>query len=309
MAALLCLLSVLAGDVEATSLLGAPLSRPTIPAERQAKLEADLHRAKTEYDAKPDSEDAAIWYGRRLAYLGRYRDAIDVFTKAIDRHPQSYRLRRHRGHRYITVRELDRAIADLTRASELSKDVTDELEPDGAPNARNIPRSTNLSNIWYHRALAHYLRGEFDEAARCWRRCMDFARVNDDMRVATGYWLYLSLRRAGADDEAKLVLDQIGTDMDVIENDAYHRLLRHFKGELTEPQASARASPHDPIADATVGYGLGAWKLINGDAHGARQHFDDVLRSGNWAAFGCIAAEAEVARAKTRRGDRRAPDG
>ena len=287
-----------AGDVEATSLRGAELSRPQIPADRRAKLEDDLARAKADHDAHPDSEDAAIWFGRRLAYLGRYRDAIDVFSKAIAQHPQSYKLLRHRGHRYITVREFDRAIADLNRATELSKEAKDELEPDGAPNARNVPRSTNLSNIWYHLALAHYLKGDFQRAAQCWRRCMDFARVNDDMRVATSYWLYLSLRRTGASDEAKLVLDEIKPDMDVIENGAYHRLLRMFKGELAEAQLREGGAPADAIADATIGYGLGVWKLINSDGVGARRQFDEVLRSPNWAPFGYIAAEAEMARIK-----------
>src|SRR5262245_30779189 len=79
---------------EARSLTGIPLRRPDIPAERRAKLEADLAKARDDYDANPGSEDAAIWYGRRLAYLGRYRDAIDVFSRAIERHPQSYKLLR-----------------------------------------------------------------------------------------------------------------------------------------------------------------------------------------------------------------------
>jgi tetratricopeptide (TPR) repeat protein len=284
--------------VEATSLLGISLNRPAIALDRRAKLEDDLARAKADYDARPDSEDAAIWYGRRLAYLGRYRDAIDVFSKAIAQHPQSYKLLRHRGHRYITVRELDKAIADLTRAAELSKEAKDELEPDGAPNARNVPRSTNLSNIWYHLALAHYLKGDFQRAAQCWRQCMDFARVNDDMDVATSYWLYLSLRRIGANDEAKLVLGEIKPHMDVIENGAYHRLLRMFKGELSEAQLREGGTPDDAIADATIGYGLGVWQLINGDAAAARKQLDEVLRSPNWAPFGYIAAEAEVARTR-----------
>ena len=38
----------------------------------------------------------------------------------------------------------------------------DEVEPDGAPNARGIPRSTLQSNIWYHLGLAQYLAGDFD---------------------------------------------------------------------------------------------------------------------------------------------------
>ena len=282
-------------SVETTSLTGVPLKRPHIPPERRAKLEDDLAKAKAEHDADPNSEDAAIWYGRRLAYLGRYRDAIDAFSKEIDRHPQSYKLLRHRGHRYITLREFDKAVTDLTRAAELSNKAEDGLEPDGAPNAKNVPRSTNLSNIQYHLALAHYLKGDFRQAAAWWTTCTGLSR-NDDMRVATGYWLYLSLRRAGAPhDEAKFVLDEVKPEMDVNENGAYHRLLLMFKGELTEAQVR-EGSTDDAIADATIGYGLGAWKLINGDTAAARKHFEQVLSGSNWAPFGYIAAEAELAR-------------
>ena len=290
------LLSIaLAGDVEATSLLGRPLTRPELPAERRAKLEDDLARAKAELDVQPDSQDAAIWYGRRLAYLGRYRDAIDAFSNAIEKHPQSHKLLRHRGHRYITVREFDKAVADLTRAAELSSGVKDEPEPDGAPNAKNIPRSTSLSNIWYHLALAHYLKGNFNEAARCWRTSLELPQINADIEVSSSYWLYLSLRRAGKDAEAGRVLESIGRVMPVIENQAYHALLLLFKGETTEARLRESAGG-DAIADSTIGYGLGAWKLINDDAAGAREQFERVLRGPNWAAFGYIAAEVELAR-------------
>ena len=39
-----------------------------------------------------------------------------------------------------------------------------KIEPDGQPNARNIPTSTLNSNIYYHLGLAQYLKGEFEAA-------------------------------------------------------------------------------------------------------------------------------------------------
>ena len=56
--------------------------------------------------------------------------------------------------------------------------------------------------------------------------------MNDDMLVATSYWLYLSLRREGRDAEATDVLAPIHAKMDILENDTYHRLLLMFKGDL-----------------------------------------------------------------------------
>ena len=51
--------------------------------------------------------------------MWRYREAIEIYTKGIALHPTNALFYRHRGHRYITVRELDRAVADLARAAEL----------------------------------------------------------------------------------------------------------------------------------------------------------------------------------------------
>src|SRR5688500_14105561 len=64
------------------------LPPPPLTPERRATLEADLSTAQSAYDVDPKSEDAAIWLGRRLAYLGRYDDAIDTFTRALAAHPE-----------------------------------------------------------------------------------------------------------------------------------------------------------------------------------------------------------------------------
>src|SRR4029079_14854032 len=117
----------------------------------------------------PSSADAAIWLGRRLAYLGRFPEAIEAFTQGIAIHPADARLYRHRGHRYITTRRFDREVADLTKASQLVAGKQDEVEPDGAPNKAGIPRSTLQSNIWYHLGLAQYLSGDFDAALASYR--------------------------------------------------------------------------------------------------------------------------------------------
>ena len=99
---------------EAMSLLGKPLHAAALPAETRVRLEANLATARAEFEKNPASADAAIWLGRRTAYLGRFRDAIAIYSTAIAKHPGDARLYRHRGHRYITVREFDNAIADLT---------------------------------------------------------------------------------------------------------------------------------------------------------------------------------------------------
>ena len=281
-------------DVEATSLLGQPLSRPTLPEDTRRKYEEALAEARQRSYADPGDADAAIWLGRRTAYLGRYRDAIDIYTRGIQRHSRDARFYRHRGHRYITVRELDRAIADLARAASLTAGDPDEIEPDGLPNARNTPTSTLQSNIWYHLGLAHYLKGDFERALQAYRSCLEVSK-NPDMLVATSHWLYMTLRRLGRDAEAAKVLEPIRADLDVIENGAYHRLLLMYKGALPVDSLLSTSSSA-ALDDVTTAYGVGNWYLYNGDTARALGIFERIVATGNWAAFGAIAAEAEIAR-------------
>lgn len=281
------------GPAEAVSFLGERLYPPPIPAATRTAYEQRLAVARRAYDRAPLDADSIIWLGRRTAYLGQYREAIAIFSEGIAKHPDDARMYRHRGHRYISVRKLGEAIADLTRAAELIAGRPDEIEPDGIPNARNIPTSTLQSNIWYHLGLAHYLKGDFTRALEAYRQAMRVSG-NPDMLVATSHWLYMTLRRLGRAAEAEAVLAPITRDMAIIENDAYHRLLLLYKGEL--PVDSLAPTGTDALNDASVGYGLGNWHLYNGRRDEARSVFRRVLRGGNWPAFGYIAAEAELAR-------------
>jgi len=280
---------------EATSLFGKPLVSVPPTGETKARLEADLAKAQIDYDRDPSNADAAIWLGRRLAYLGRFRDAIDVYSRGIAQHPSEPRLYRHRGHRYITVRKFDLAIADLRKASQFVAGKRDEIEPDGAPNKAGIPRSTLQSNIWYHLGLAQYLSGDFSAALSSYREGMKVSKVNDDMLVATSDWLYMTLRRLKRDAEARQVLEPIKEQMDILENTAYHQRLLMYKG-LRSPDSVLNLNTADDVQIATQGYGVGNWYLVNGDARKAREIFENVVAGRAWPAFGFIAAEADLKR-------------
>lgn len=281
--------------IEARALTGVELRRPTFSVQATENMQRDLALARREHALHPDSEDAAIWHGRRLAYLGQYRDALEVYDDALQKHPQSYRLLRHRGHRYITLRRLGDAVADLQRASTLAHAVPDRYELDGAPNPAGIPRSTTRSNIEYHLGLALYLEGRFAESLEAWERCLFFSNVNDDALVAALYWNVLTLWRLGRELETKQLLDPIHAEMEILENHDYHRLLLFYKGVLTEGDIITELW-RDGIESATLGYGLGAWNMVHGKNKEAQALFAEIVEDTPWAAFGHIAAEAEIAR-------------
>ena len=279
-----------------TSLLGKPLTPLALEPGDEARMRAQLAEAVATWETDRDDADALLWVGRRTAYLGLYREAIDIYTQGIARHPADARMYRHRGHRYLTVREIDRAIADFEKAAELIDGRPDEVEPDGLPNARNVPTGTLHSNIWYHLALGHYLQGKFDRAAASWSRARE-AVANADNLVACSHWLYLSLRRAGRDAEAAAVLDPVTANLDVIENIEYQQLLLMYKGER-KPEELLAAADDDAGGSATR-YGIGAWYLVNGRKDEAAGLWNAILGGRDWPSFGHLAAEAEVARGVT----------
>jgi len=289
---MMLMFQVLAMLVGITSLLGEPLVAQAPAPEEAARLEAQLAQARSAWERDPGDADALIWFGRRTAYLGRYREAIAIFTDGVARHPADARMLRHRGHRYLTVREIDRAIADLERAADLFKGRPDEVEPDGLPNARNVPTGTLQSNVWYHLALAYYLQGDFSRAADTWTLARDSV-ANPDNLVAASHWLYLSLRRAGRPDEAAAALQPISEELDVIENTEYHQLLLMYQGKRT-PESLLAAAGEDSGGSATR-YGVGAWYLVNGRRDEAEVLWKALLAGPDWASFGHLAAEAEIA--------------
>ncbi len=282
-------LPALPDGVQALSLLGEEL-RSAAPSQ---SLLDNLAEARGNYEADPDDADNIIWLGRRIAYTGDYRGAIEVFSEGIEKHPEDARMYRHRGHRYISVRELDRAVADFERAAELIEGTEDEVEPDGAPNPAGIPVSTLHSNIRYHLGLAYYLQGDLENALRVYRRALD-ETPNDDMRVATTHWTYMSLRLLGRDKEAAQVLETIQPEMNVIESMAYHQLCLLYKGE--GEMSTALGAGITPAGGDSAMYGVGNWHFYNGRTDEAKVMFERMIAESGWASFGRIAAESDLSR-------------
>lgn len=284
-------------DYQAVSALGDTLYAPELQADTESRYRSNLKAARGKYLANPDDADAVIWYGRRSAYLGNYRKAIDIFTEGIAKHPQDARMYRHRGHRYITIRHFDKAVRDLEKAAELIRGTEDQIEPDGIPNRQKQPRSTLHTNVWYHLGLAYYLQGNFRESATAFQNCLDIS-PNDDMEVASSYWLYMALRRAGYDMEAGEVLEPIKEEMNLLENRNYHRLLLVFKGVFKAESLLDKtgADAPDALQAATIGYGMGNWHFINGRTKSAVKEWRQAYQNGYWPAFGYIAAETDLKR-------------
>jgi hypothetical protein len=121
--------------------------------------------------------------------------------------------------------------------------------------------------------------------------------------VATAHWQYMTLRRLKRDADAAKVLEPITADMPVIENASYYKLLLMYKGASDADQILAD-SKKTSLDAVTIGYGVANWHLYNGRREAARALLESIVEqhaATQWAGFGYIAAEADLARLRSNR--------
>ena len=269
---------------------------PVFKDQEKLIVESNLAQAKKKYINDSTNAENIIWYGRRTAYAGNYKEAIDIYTKGISLYRTNARYYRHRGHRYITLRCFDKAIDDLKKATDYIKDQIDEMEQDGIPNAANTPTGSLFTNIWYHLGLAYYFNSDYKNAVLAFRRCVDLAD-NNDMIIAGSNWLNISFRKSGKTKEADQVLSKITGDMDIIENFDYLDILLMYKtGD--DSKVAEKVQNQETGNDATLGYALGNYYLLKGKKEKAKELFEKVVAGNQWASFGFIGAEIELAKMK-----------
>jgi tetratricopeptide (TPR) repeat protein len=230
-----------------------------------------LKTARAALEAEPRSIPRIIDLGVAQSGARQFREAIATFTRGLEIEPANALLLRWRGHRYLSVREFDRAFADLTR---------------GATN------DSTIYGIWYHLGVVQYLRGDFADAAASFAKAQPIAPDAGELAGSTD-WLWMSLSRAGRGAEAKAMLDRRPDSKPV--TNAYTRRLQLYRGEIG-PDAVVTAADTDDVQIATLSYGLGNWYLLRGDKAEARKWFERSIQSGGWPAFGFIASEVELRR-------------
>ncbi len=275
---------------EAVSLLGDTLYSK----EPSEELMTRYNEKKSAYDKNPDNIENIIWMGRFTAYKGDYREAIAIYTKGIEKYPNEPRLYRHRGHRYITVREFDKATVDLTRAAAMIEGKENQVEEDGMPNEQNIPVSTLHGNIYYHLGLAYYLQHEMEASLQAYKKCLETSN-NPDNVVSATHWIYMIHNRLGRPQAGKNYLRNITADMNVIENTAYHRACLFYKGEL-ELNEINNTDSQDAPSDSALKYALGNWLYYTGQKPQAEIVLQQIVAQDDWASFGHIAAESDLAK-------------
>src|SRR4051812_16157629 len=157
------------------------------PAGVQYKPYADtgpVARAERALAADPRNIQRFIELGTAQAGARQMQEAVQTFTRAMAVAPNDPMVYRWRGHRNISVRNWDQAMADLTKGYGLD--------------------STNYG-ILYHLGVLRFLRGDYNGAADAFRRAQPRAPDAGELAGSVDWW-WMSLSRAGRTGEATAML-------------------------------------------------------------------------------------------------------
>ncbi|HEY4357307.1 MAG TPA: hypothetical protein VGN16_16270 [Acidobacteriaceae bacterium] len=263
------------GPLELTSRLGRKLYAQT--------EDAGITAARAKLSGRTPA--AADYLALSLAQAGRrqYREAVKTDTEGLGKFPDNADLLLERGHRELGLREFVAAQKDLEHAVQVDPARLDSH---------------------YHLGLAHYFQGQFAEAALHFGHARDLARTDDSL-IDCSNWLYVSFRRAGKQNEAAEVLTRITPAVHNTEPHLafYLRLLRFYQGKMTEqqilPAKPAAGDTEAELAYNTIRYGVGNWRLYNGDRLGAVPFFESVVAGEAWNSWGFAGAELELAHSRS----------
>jgi len=263
--------------LEVTSPLGTKFY--SLPDEKGA-----VAAARKAAEADPKNPDLLLKLAQAQAGGWLEREAVETCTRGLALDPDRADLLTERGHRNLPLREFEKARADLSRAV--------QIDP------------KNMAG-YYHLGLAHYFLGEFAAAAEAFQHAVDTA-PNTDERINSTNWVYAALRRANKPREAAAAAAAIGPEMANKEPHTLHylNLVRLFQGRMNEEQITPPVPPRDgsdteaELRFDTVMYGIGNFRLYNGQPDKAMDYFRRVLEGKVWVTWGFIGAEREVAAAR-----------
>jgi tetratricopeptide (TPR) repeat protein len=258
------------GNLELTSGLGRKLY--ALPDDQS------VTDARKGLAADPRNVSLVLQLAHVQASRRQYKEAVATATAGLGFAPNNADLYLERGHRELGLREFTHALKDLERAAQLAPQMLD---------------------AHYHLGLAHYFLGEFDAAAASFDQARSLAK-NDDSLIDCSNWLYVSLRRAGKEQQAEPVLARITPEVKNTEPHLYFylRLLHFYQGKLTEeavlPPPVGPADLERELAFDTVTYGVGNWRVYHHNRTGAIDLFGSVVKGEAWNSWGFIGSEQEL---------------
>lgn len=218
-----------------------------------------------------DTYEGLLALGKALCYQLRYREAVEVYTKAVEMRPRDIWAYRQRGARYISTLRPFEAFKDFLRCRQLGGDEMD---------------------ISYRLGLCHYLAGDYIQGMKELEQAEPLC--DDEMAVAVIYWHTLCAWRAGR--SATLLRYVYRRGMEVGHHTAYDFAMAVAAGYVDVDKALVRLKAEkDDLEYSIMAYGVAA--VLKQD--GRREEADELIREivrrdGFWISYAYIAAWNDV---------------
>jgi tetratricopeptide (TPR) repeat protein len=222
---------------------------------RTGDPEGALRGADRLIELGQDLGEWTVFKGQVLVWQGRFQEAIEQYTRAVDTRAEA---RLFRAHAYRRVKEYSKAVDDYTKLME------DEGE------------TTAYAWNYYQRATPLWILGRTDEALEDYRR----ARILLGRPFYSDARSYLILRQLGRQGEAEAVLDAALRDVPA---SWLRRVFRCLAGQITPEAliAAAEAAPRDQAQKLCEAYYYAAEvHLLSGRADEARKCFERCVQTG-----------------------------
>ncbi len=225
------------------------LLQAAIAEQRRGNIAGAAAKYQAILAARPEQWDAAYLLGTTLLQLGRYREAVDVFQRLEQAHPDLPDIRNNLGVAYQALNDFDRAACAFEAAISLQSDFDRAYlnlgrlrEQQGLSQEaeRCYRRAAELKpaerNHWLHLAGALGKQNKWEEAELVLRQAVNADRLDVDLGVNLAYAL---LQRERLDEAAEVYQHILARRPDYHEVHANLAFVRERQGRLEEAQAAA----------------------------------------------------------------------
>lgn len=204
--------------------------------------------------------------GKALCFQLRYREAVEVYSRAIAIQPDDMRAIRQRAARYLTTLRPKEAIRDFLRCRALGGEEQD---------------------LSYRLGLCYYLAGDYRQAMNELERC--YPLCDAEMGIAVIFWHTLSAWRS--ESEAKL-LRFYRTGMAVGHHTAYDFCMSCTAGYTDEVSAANRLKDEKSDLEYSImAYGCSCLLASRSRFTEAAELREKLLqRDGFWISYAYLAA-------------------
>lgn len=201
-----------------------------------------------------------------------YQQAVLDCSLMMEREPFNALLYRVRGHRNLSLSNVELAIADLTMST--------RIDPAYWKN-------------WDLLGMAAYYLGDYEKAVHYYNRGLDVTGYDDPYTAPLLNWKYLALCHLGKREEAET--QQLLTHIDPEDNDPksiYKNLILLHRGIRSDEDIWELTKANEAFMLASLGYGVVMKHYYSGDKAKAKEILDDILaRTEDWYTWGHKACE------------------